>query len=829
MRKRTKTLITIVAAAMAIPALFGCSDKSFSQWAADVENGWNDFVNDLDDTGDKIKDGLDDAGQTIKDGIEDAGQNIQDGWNDFADNVKDTVDNISQGAQSFGNQVGEWFTQTYQNASNVTRDVTNKIKDFTVDTATKIGDFCIDTKDRIMSMSFTPDSFGKFTIRDAARYDVDLTEEYYNDIETFVYSLVFHEFSKIYRTFVAKATNPLTNEEVLGIAVEGEFDSELIDDGNCQYFYDEEDNVYSIVGFVQEAGATPFTEEELRQGIDVVNAGDTDDDMVNYIIGLDIPDFTSHFVRQNKYVVFGIKNDVIFFDQYDYSLLACYENGKIEYGGLYNYDNQEWIDTDYFGNANEHITTDGSLLTGANTVGLELSTSEIIEKMRQTKFSFSFDHFSNMLSNIGSLLQSVKSNIEENTFLGYNMADILNKTGAFNESDVLKAADNQFNISPIPENPDATVSQTTKTVLIVVAVILTILTLFVSLFMRAYPWIGSIFSALSAVAVYIAFEICNGKNFTQLNWTKIIITAIAGALAPFLGKVSGSLVAALTSTIFTMMDGNSLLGGGLTFMFTFIVSIIIANVFEKIAKFIDKKIPKIGEFIDNHQITFGRKKLTAAQGRILRPEELDDNASRKLFNKQVKQMVSDKNPNFNKVDANGNILTKTQIKNGSIKNFDVTLSADASDDVLQAFAQYGFEPGDVVMTYNDALPSMKYSVSEIDIPEGIIGTNRNTTFATGDEYLASYYRNNPDLIPDDVMDAITVNNMSVDRLSSTDISKIRSGFGTGNKFTWHEVNGTHLQLVPSELHGLISHMGGHATMKFLIAYSNVQRLVMPTF
>lgn len=781
MKRIIKSLIATLSLAVAIPCLNGCSDEFWEETKSNVSDWWGD----------------------VSDGAEDA-------WNKTSEFVKDTITTIQEGSQDTIETISDWFQGAADDTVRITKDVTTKVKDFTVTSYNTVSDFVTDCKDGVVE--FYNSQVKRLRIEEAGHYSDDLTAEYLDDVETFVYAQLFTELSKGGKPFVAKVFNPATNSDVVGIAVDIDDNQDKTEDPFPEYYEDDKGNLYSYVVFIAEPESEPFNENDLATGLEVLNCFDSDD-TVNYIYGKQLVDYESHFIRNDTYVVYGVNNGRIYFTEY--------ENKASEYkediGGLYDYDEKTWVNPGLFGEENAHISTDGNLLVG----DLEPSkwAAACYNKLSSFHFSLSLEHISNLIGNVATFINEFLASIEESTILGYRTTDVITAITGSKESAVLDFANNQFNISPIPENPNATVSTAAKTLLIVGTVILLLFSIFASLFMKAYPWISIIASTLASMMLYITLEIVvEQKNFTQLNWTKIIIVGITATLIPLVGgKFARATVLAIQATLFSIMDNNTLLRSGLTFASIFVLTLLFETIFEKIGVAINDKFPQINEFIDSHQIVF--HKTNSING-----SEFNTNVEKTLFDKQVKQIVSDNNHNFIKVDKDGNILTKADIRKNGIRTYDIKLNPDADADVIEQFANTNIKPGDEVINMINGEPFAKFSVLDLKLPAGNIGVSRSKTFALSDQMAAEKWTANNNLIPNDFKEFLVSNGVSLDRISASDIKMARSALG----YTWHEVNGTDIQLVPTALHKLISHMGGFATQKLLIASNNMQLLAAHT-
>ena len=809
MRRRVKFIASLVSSAIAISTLSACSE-----WLDDRVSDGKQYISVIQDKGGEI---ISIVGDKVDSFVDVAGDKMTDIW-----------DNIQDGAKTGMNSVSEWFHSTVDSTVRVYNDISRNVKSFTDTTVNKAGEFYTSAKDGVIS--FYNKTTKPITITEQPSITAD-AYKYVGDNETLVYSLISTELSKKYQVFNASVIDPSTGKRIEGYAYTDK--SEAIQEE------DNPENIYYSAGFV---GAV---EEDQLNIIDEdvpleITRADLSEDETKYFRGFSVNPFRSHFIANNKYVIFGIGEDGnMIFDEYlNYSY--NYDN---ELGGLYNFDTKKWVR----GTSNQYLNTSG--LVSDSFLNSGDISSAVIQEFGSFKFSLTPDEIINCISNVATTVKEkiteIMDKLSSDTFLGFTKEELFKDIDTVNASEIVDVEADSIDLQSTEDlDPENEPSDLVKGLIIAGVAVAFIATIVVALFCSQYKALIGIFGAILGAAIELMVQTVFEKtSFADINWLKIGLAALAGFISAFCGPIGDAVVSGLTSGIFTFMDGGSLLESAISFIKAFVIALIVVGIFKVLGKIAHKVAPKLCEkfssFVANHQVTFfkGSKFISVGAVDDVARGTLGSRAIGKAANsasdsaddvksairaKQIDAMVADKNTNFGKVDSFGNPVTKSDLRKAGSATCDIVLKDTASDSLKEACDAFGVKPGETVCKSIDGSSTTfnsKLVPTEFDMPEGVIGKGktRGPTMTQARNTLAEIYNNDPASIPTQFKSYFDANDILEGEVTGRQIQDAMSSLG----YTFHESSLTHIQVVPTEVHAALSHAGGHSFGKLTAALGNL--------
>lgn len=383
--------------------------------------------------------------------------------------------------------------------------------------------------------------------------ELDLTEE-----EAFIYSLVMLDLIALdYNVFPAKALLP-NDEKVLGFA------------------YTKHDEIYNLLennekvnylstGFIALPRQTKITESDIENKIKVY-----DEISSEKISNGQLPDYTyimsytesygpCHYVANGKYVVYGITNTELNYTEVPESEASF----NPDYGSVYNYDIGRIVYDPDLGKENKvNSTSINTLLDPA------LAKNEYDRYItEQNANGFTVDTMNFVYISYEALDAYLLSQQDE-TLLGIDVQDFYDMEHSVgpNEYYTVDADGNLTKLEFPPKEEDkaswldrlagaiVSLGMIVAGVLIVAAINLTTC----GFLAAASPYIMGAFMG-AGIETFMQ-TVIQGKKLDEVNWLRVGIAAVSGALAaiPGVGFLGAGLLQGVTEAALTAVDGGSL-------------------------------------------------------------------------------------------------------------------------------------------------------------------------------------------------------------------------------------------------------------------------------
>jgi len=754
--KLQKLLIRLLAASLSLSSLSACSlDQFWSQ-----AKSWGNQV----------------------------GGNVVD-W------ASSTWDNVAHWGASTWNNVASWST----NAGEAVAKWGSSVIDGVKTASCQVGDFFISVKDSVVS----------FVLKGGTSLDLlkepDRSQDwksYIGDNDAIVYSLISTQLGKAYDVFPAKITLSDSSQEVYGYAFTDQREAYLYHEGQA------DQETYFASGFLALIDEPTISVDAIKSGLEIVRTDNSDKSDAHYFYSYQIEPFTTHCIADHKYFVYGVNDNQQIFDE----VKSDDGHYRSDCGSLYSYDQQKYIVGE----------EDGFVPTLNSTVEESFSYDSWREESRQAitqGFSFSLDSLRNLVTEGIYTIQKVLKNLKEQTIFGETLSTLQGEASEVKENDIATVDENEV---ALHSSGGSIPNDVVRWLVGIATVLQFIVNIFVYVFAKQFaPLAGAISGAAMTIFTQNVLE---KKAIQDINWVKVAIGALAGALSAETGIFGDAFIGAVSDAVFAFLDNKSFLDCALSFVSGFAISIVISVLFNQLtslaAKALNKLAPnftkKVETFVAAHQISLGGKTLDESEDSLAdslettsqkASSQASDTLGDSTLAKAIRQLPSDKNPNFVKVDEAGKTLTKLDLyKNGGEGYLELTEAGkltygaafiDAEGNpitrlaIVKGFLQF------------DSLSSFKASIAAIS-------ASRPQNFAAFDEVIRNALIQHDSSIPSYLYDYFAQKGIDLDSLLASDIKTMRFDL----HLTWHEAeDGVSGYLVPSALHALLSHLGGVALAK----------------
>ncbi|WP_024861717.1 hypothetical protein [Ruminococcus flavefaciens] len=660
-------------------------------------------------------------------------------------------------------------------------------------------------------------------------------EDYAGNLDAFVYGLLMNEYELYYTVFNAALELP-DGSLIYGIGYT-EFDD---------YFEDDEKTGYFPAGFISLIGEPEIPDELVETGLKIIDLDYEKSDYA-FVYAYEPSGHMEHCVVWGQYLKYGITDK----GQITYEA-SKYERGKCDesLGALYSYDESRYV---FDPDVGDFTPINGVSLS--EEIDFDALEEEINRILETQDMNFSQEGIESSVYFAHEALNQYLLSIQDETFMGYKVSELLSISQELNPMECIRITPNGIVTvdvtKDIPQKPDAL----TKWLVGITCGITIVACVAADLFIPALvPVTGAISGA--AIEVFIQVVIDN-QTVDNINWKKVAIVSAESALlawaCPALGAgaakgmvkilgdtaktklianitglatkvISSSLVAGTSSASMAMIDGKTseevfdafktgaIIGASFA-IGTEALGQTIKRIGPKAAQALQKVTPnkwlnkirtlteKTTAFIADHQIHL--KNTTLEE--ILAPKSvfqatnsaLNEIRIDKIERSIISELPSDANKNFIKLDSNGNIISKYELKqNGG--SCIIKLSDGCDPELKRAFADWGISE----------LPVNEYSVDFTGVcsyeftPIDGISSNREKNMNNYYEQLANDWNSNPDLIPSKIREVL-----SDDQISNLNATNVKKALSTA-KLTPHEGTDGKVYLVDSFIHSKVSHSGG---------------------
>lgn len=493
---------------------------------------------------------------------------------------------------------------------------------------------------RLISLLLTIVLFSTAVFNCYADADIDASNAL---IETFVWQVLFRQYSLLYDTFNAAITLD-DGTEITGIGFTDYSAYYEAEDGSVGYF---------PAGFIADYGFV-IPEGEIEKGLIIENL-DFSDESHQFVFAFETDPFMEHCVKDGLYLKYGVNDHgAITYETSVYERGGCDER----LGALYSYDTGKFVFDPDMGN---YTPVNGfTLFSQIDFAAVEARMNQIIENQ-----DVNFSH-QEIVSSVHIAQEAVMSyllSMQEETFLGYRVSDLVQAASELDPMECIRITPEGFVIIDIIDETPETAEELTKWLVGAGCLILVAGSIALEVFVpAARPLSGAIMGAAIDVFIQVVVE---NKSLENVQWGKVAVAAVSGAMLAWacpmaassvtsaaikagasetLGKLAGygvltlsnSMVAGVTNLAISKIDGKDdgwnafLIGaaiGGASTVFASILSETLSAVGPKVTQilsrtkagqWINKAAGKADLFIQRHQVHLKSDRLES----ILAPKSV---------------------------------------------------------------------------------------------------------------------------------------------------------------------------------------------------------------
>jgi hypothetical protein len=608
---------------------------------------------------------------------------------------------------------------------------------------------------------------------------------------------------------------PVSGDEVYGIAFTDKKSAFILNPNTVNQKH------YFSTGFISLVDEFYVTSDDYEAGLEIVRVDNTDSSRNGYFYAYNLQPFDTHIVIDHQYIKYGIdSNYQVYYESND--VLGNYNQAL---GGLYSYDEDRFV----FGFDNGIVPIKQNAI--AENFNFETWSAAINENLKNG-FSLDFDFLKYTVSNALNTVKNIFNNLNEQTILGYSLTDLKNLLGDIKEDDIAIIDDTKVAMHAVSSTIP---SDIIKWIVAATTVISLIGTIVVSL---SFPTLAPFASAITGGAMQIFVEtVIENHQVSDIDWIKVAIASIAGAISSQLGPVGDAFVGGITNSLFSLLEGETFLDTALSFVSGFAIGLAMSGIFTVLlrafnvvgAKLSNVFTNKVGSYIARNMANIDGSLATKAfvnttdsiniNSRVSNSvndvvQSIDNNLSY-LTKKAIRQLPSDHHKYLIKIDAAGKRLTKVDlIKNGG--NAFLTFKDVANNPYKLMFKDRLGNPIDKLPIINGFVDFTNISYLKLGLSDGgFLNLNRNKNFANFDLQLRDLIRNNDTSVPQKIYDYLQRNDINFEFVTTQEIEEMRK---IKNLYlTWHEVeDSVSGMLVPGVVHRSISHAGGISVTKFMI-------------
>ncbi len=650
-------------------------------------------------------------------------------------------------------------------------------------------------------------------------------EDYFGDIETFVYGLVTNELDFTYDAFPA-SVELINGDSVYGIG--------YTDYSEC-YTTDDENKYCFEAGFIPFIGEPDISQEDFDEGLPLYDLNYSDD-QVSFILAYGSDAFSNHCVVYGQYLIYGVDEyGRIFYNASNYVHGEC----DTSLGSLYSYDEGRFV---YAVNVGNYNGVAGVSLN--SQIDYDKLARMVSDTLKTQDKNFATVDVVSCCYIAQEAITSYLLSLQEETFLGYKVSDLVAAAETLDPLECYRITVDGLETLQLEHAGDATTL--TRWLVGTGCVIVTAVALFGAVITVECPPLSALSGAVAGSAIELFMEVViTGEALGDVNWSRVAISAATGAVAGFLGPYinamfSGALyffidssldglVGGIEHSVLAWMEGKdgqeiiksfgygAALGFALSGGFKAVGKLVqkmansvgpqITEVVKRNAPLLHKKVSKL--MGNSHKFVYKtlKEKVDGSMfhseyiHRRIMENQLDrlaEEGSKKLVKRSFKHL--DK---FGILDANGNEITKKQLALIFDQSTDnTTIGKFIIDDEIVDIVKLN---GMVGIFFDQ----QKYLT--VVLPGGIT-TDRKINFPNAAEEIKKAWVRNPALIPNSIAEAIQLSGKELEDLLPNDIVTIIQ------KSDWvmHEnIDMLSISLVPRTIHEEIKHMGGVGLAKFL--------------
>jgi hypothetical protein len=774
--KLNKVILRILVGLLSLTQLSGCNFFS-SVWSNVAEKGetaWNDIVT---------------WSQSI--------------WANTVDWSSSAWDSVSNWGKATWKNTVDWSTNTGEAVANWGSTVI----DGTKAAYCTVGDYVVSVKDK--AVAFGLKKGVKSLGLAQPTFTSEVPDKYVGDNEALVYSLISSQLSKAYEVFPARVVLPSSGDEVYGYG---------FTDTKTAFVYKKDtalEEKYFSTGFISLVDEFPISDADYQTGLEIYRTDDTDLTNYHYCYAFNCDAFTAQCIANNQYLKYGVNSaHQIFYEaapynsQYDASL-----------SDLYSYDKAAYIHGD---GSQGLIPEKGS--TSEEDFDYE-AWKEESDGEASSGFSITLSSLKDVVTEGIVTVRDVLSNIKEKTFLGYKLSDLQKEANNTTENDIATIDDDKVAMHAVSPNVP---SDLVKWIIGISVASILMANIVVFAF---FPSLKTVKGALTSAMIQAIVQLVINKGSVQdVNWAKVGVAALGGAICANSGFYTDIIVKSLVNTVFALVDDNTILDGSLTFLSSIILGLAIGSAFKSVSEKAGLKAAKLSpsmtsvikSLVKNRQLISDGKLTDQIENAMIdatlyqsskagqNASDPSTDASNRDIAKACKSLPSDYNSAFYKVDAEGNPLSKAGLfKMGG--NGYLALKDPENNSYRTYFHDKNGNSVDKLPIAKGLIQYDNLASAEIKLSTPL-ASSRQHNFSALDETLKSMLANQNSSISSSIYNYFTSQGKSTSSLTMSDLQQMRSV--TGLALTWHESDDGYTGLlVPTPIHSVLSNMQGVAITK----------------
>ncbi|MBQ9115941.1 MAG: hypothetical protein IJY04_02860, partial [Clostridia bacterium] len=367
-----------------------------------------------------------------------------------------------------------------------------------------------------------------------------------SDTERFIYGLMITELGLYYDVFSAMVTLS-DGTEVYGIG---------FTDYSEAFKSVSEDKTYFSAGFISLVGEAVIPTTEWENGIEMERISDIDSEY-GFICSFTRDAFSSHFVVFGEYVIYGINDAAgIVFETREYDRMTLSKELDPRLGSLYSYDDERYL-VDY--DLGNNLAVGG--ISVSEMIDYEALREEVERAIREQDQSLVTVDIETSVYIAQEALNAYLLSIQEETFFGYPVSELIRISSELDPMSCIRITDEGLELIEVQPAPPPTPSGLMKWLTGITAGL--VVAGGVALACFGMPHLGG---AVIGAAIQVFTEvIIENKVIGDIDWRKVAIASLAGALTATMGLMGDSLVGGATNAVFTLMDGGDLTSAVVSF------------------------------------------------------------------------------------------------------------------------------------------------------------------------------------------------------------------------------------------------------------------------
>lgn len=669
-------------------------------------------------------------------------------------------------------------------------------------------------------------------------------EDYVGDLETFVYGLLITKLEYIYDVFPAYIQ--LSNGYfVYGLA--------YTDYSEC-YTSEDEKVAYFMSGFLPFVGELEIPQEDFDSGLYLYNL-DYQDEETFFVWKYKSEAFLEHCVVYGAYLQYGVDTS----GQITYNAIP-FEREKcdISLGSLYSYDDSRYLYDVDFG---DYMPINGiSLAETFDYEEFEKEVNAFIEEQNANWYSFDVE---TVAYNSQNAVEAYLLSLQEETFLGYPVEQLVELSQELDPLQCFRITPEGLSVIDIEEIPPEGASALVKWLVGGACAIVAAVGIVGSIVFSACPPLSALAGAVTGAAIETFMQvIIENKTLENVQWSKVGIAALSGAVSGFLGpylqtlggatyffvdSAVDGLIGGIEQAVFAMMDGAD----GEEILERFGRGFVLGAGISAGFKVAGKVLSKVGQGLSTGAQKIAKKlpaKLTKALSKFTKPikdigasigdgigklkQKADSSIfhskfiSQRQFNKQLTNLLKTDSDKLakksifdkgslkvdNMLDPSGAPISKNQLYDSFLaaKDGEVIGKYVVGDEVVCIWKKNGVAS----VLFDDKYESvvLKYGITP----------NRTNNLIEASEIFRKKWIEDSSTMPKELMDDILKEfpdkpiEKTLEDLTSYKMFKIIEN----SSYVLHEnIDLITVSLVPNILHtsrfGGVSHMGGRALAEYI--------------